>query len=120
MFYTSAEILPPEDKTARRLGGIADILFRYSRKDFNIRVGDRELRYTNHPSFVVRIDSPRTIRRLLLRPNQYAAAEAFVAGHWDIEGDFLEGLRTKNALAERAQSLRTRDKVKLLAKIFLL
>lgn len=120
MFYTSAEVLPPEDRTARRLGSIADILFRYSRKDFNIRVGDRELRYTNNPRFVVRIDSPRTIRRLLLRANQYAAAEAFVEGEWDIEGDLLEGLRTKNDLAERAETLRTGEKLKLLVKIFLL
>jgi len=114
MFYTSAEILPGEDKTARRLGRISDILFRYSRKDFNIRVGDRELRYTDSPRFVVVVDRPRTIRRLLLRPNQYAAAEAFVDQHFDIEGDLIEGLKAKNALAERAPTLRIGEKLKLL------
>ena len=59
MFYTSAEVLPQGDKTAQRLGEIADILFRYSRKDFNLRVGEREVRYTDAPRFVVVIDSPR-------------------------------------------------------------
>lgn len=114
MFYTSAEVLPREDKVAQRLGRIADILFRASRKDFNLRIGDREIRYTDNPRFVIGFDRPATIRRLLLRPNSYAAAEAFVDGHLDIEGDLLAGLRTKNALAERAETMRTGDKLKLL------
>jgi hypothetical protein len=113
MFYTSAEVFPPEDKTARRLGGVADILFRSSRKDFNIRVGEVELRYTDSPRFWLVVDRPATLRRLLLRPNQYAAAEAFVDGKLEVEGDLLEGLRTKNALAERAATLRVGDKLKL-------
>jgi cyclopropane-fatty-acyl-phospholipid synthase len=120
MFYTSAEVLPREDKVAQRLGEISDILFRHSRKDFNLRVGEREIRYTDSPRFVVVVDQPRTIRRLLLRPNQYAAAEAFVDRHFDIEGNLIEGLRTKNALAERAATLRTGEKLKLLTHLFLI
>ncbi|HKJ71314.1 MAG TPA: hypothetical protein VKA55_06140 [Gammaproteobacteria bacterium] len=114
MFYTSAEVLPSGDKVAQRLGAISDILFRHSRKDFNLRVGERELRYTDAPRFVVVVDRPRTLRRLLLRPNEYAAAEAFVDGRFDIEGDLIEGLKTKNDLAERASTLRLGDKLKLL------
>jgi len=120
MFYTSAEVLPQGDKTAQRLGEIADILFRYSRKDFNLRVGEREIRYTDSPRFVVVVDSPRTIRRLLMRGNEYAAAEAFVDRHLDIEGDLIAGLKTKNALAERAATLGPGQKFKLLIHLFLI
>ncbi|MFP4559971.1 MAG: hypothetical protein ACLFRB_05910 [Thiohalorhabdus sp.] len=114
MFYTAAEVLPQQDKVARRLGTIADILFRRSRKDFNIRVGERELRYTDSPRFVIVFDSPRTVRRLILRPNEYRAAEAFVDKHLDIEGDLIAGLKTKNALIERAPTLRLGEKLKIL------
>ena len=71
-------------------------------------------------SDVVVIDSPRTIRRLLMRPNEYTAAEAFVDRHLDIEGDLIPGLKTKNALAERAASLRPGEKLKLLIHLFLI
>ncbi|HKJ87689.1 MAG TPA: hypothetical protein VKA48_04190 [Gammaproteobacteria bacterium] len=114
MFYTAADVSPDADKVARRLGTIADILFRHARKDFNIRVGDRELRYTNHPRFVILFDSPRSVRRLLLRHNEYLAAEAFVDKRLDIEGDLIAGLKAKNALIERAPTLRLGEKIKIL------
>ena len=120
MFYTAAEVLPREDKTAQRLGAVSDRLFRNSRKDFNIRVGDYEIRYTHSPRFVLLVDRPATLRRLLLRPNHYAAAEAFVDRRLDIEGDLLEGLRMKNALAERAATLRAGEKLKLALKLALI
>ncbi|MFA9461116.1 hypothetical protein [Thiohalorhabdus methylotrophus] len=114
MFYTAADVFPQEDKIARRLGAIADILFRHSRKDFNIRVGDRELRYTDRPQFVIIFDSPGSVRRLLLRHNEYLAAEAFVNQQMDIEGDLIAGLKAKNTLIERARTLRLGEKLKIL------
>jgi hypothetical protein len=113
MFYTSAEVVPADDPVARRIGKVADSLFQYSRKDFNLRVGEREIRYTDRPQFVVVVQSPKVLRRLLIRANAYQAADAFVDGEWDIEGDLLAGLRTKNTLYQRAESLRLRDKLKL-------
>lgn len=113
MFYTAAEVAPADDRVAQRIGKIADNLFQYSRKDFNIRIGEREIRYTDKPQFVLVIASPKTLRRLLLRADAYKAADAYVDGEWDIEGDLLTGLRTKNTLYERAQNLRLRDKLKL-------
>jgi len=113
MFYTSAEVSPADDPVARRIGKIADSLFQYSRKDFNLRVGEREISYTDKPQFVIVVESPKVLRRLLLRADAYRAADAYVDGRWDIEGDLLAGRRTKNTLYERAQSLRLRDRLKL-------
>ncbi len=114
MFYTSAEVFPRDDRVARRLGKIADILFRYSRKDFNLRIGERQVRYTDSPEFVAVFDAPKTVRRLLLRPRSYKAGEAFVSQRLDIQGDLLAGLRTKNILTERSTTLRRTEKLKLL------
>jgi hypothetical protein len=114
MFYLSADVHPREDATAQRLGEIADILFRYSRKDFNIRVGQCRIRYTDHPRFTVVLDSPRTVRRLLLRRNPFLAEDTFVGGALDIEGDLIEGFKIKDDVSERQKSLRSAEKLKLL------
>jgi hypothetical protein len=113
MFYVTAEVVPQKDPVARRLGEIADILFRYSRKDFNIRIGTREIRYTAHPRFVVRVDEPRTVRELLLRPTGHRAVDAFIRGRVAVEGDLLEGLRTRSALHSRPVALRPVERLKL-------
>lgn len=117
MFYITAEVAPREDPVARRLGEIADILFRYSRKDFNIQVGEREIRYTAHPCFVVRIDRPATVRRLLARPTGNRAARAFMDGRLAVEGDLLEGLRTRRTLVQRRIPLRLSERLKLWLKL---
>ena len=114
MFYTSAEVSPQDDKVAHRLGKIADLLFRRCRKDFNIRVGEREVLYTDNPDFTAVVDSPKTVRKLLLRPQPYAAGEAFLDKRVDIEGDLLAGLRARNLLSERPPDLRRSEKLKLL------
>jgi len=114
MFYLSADVHPREDPTAQRLGEIADILFRYSRKDFNLRVGQCRIQYTDHPRFTVVLDSPRTVRRLLLRRNPFLAEDTFVDGALDIEGDLIEGLKVKNDVGERQKTLRFAEKLKLL------
>lgn len=113
MFYVTAEVVPREDPVARRLGAIADILFRYSRKDFNIRVGEREVRYTAHPRLVVHADHPRTVRHLLVRPTGTRAARAFAAGRLDLEGDLLEGLRSRSTVTDRPVPLRLLERIKL-------
>lgn len=117
MFYITAEVAPREDPVARRLGEIADILFRYSRKDFNIRVGEREVRYTAYPSFVIRVDRPTTVRGLLVWPTGNRAARAFVDGRLAVEGDLLESLRTRSALAQRRVPLRLSERLKLWFKL---
>ena len=117
MFYISADVRPREDATAQRLGQIADLLFRYSRKDFNIRVGECEIHYTDQPRFTVVVDSPRTVRRLLLRRSPYAAGEAFTAKSLEIEGDLVSGLKTKADLGDRLATLRAGEKLKILLNL---
>lgn len=113
MLYTSAEVVPPQDPTGQRLGQIADLLFRFVRKDFNVRIGDCELRYTADPRFVIVCDQPSTVRRLLLHPHPDRMQRAFIAKELDIEGDLLEGLRLKEVLTERSGQLGLRDKLRL-------
>ncbi len=110
----TAEFAPPEDPIARRIGEIADILFRDSAKEFNLRVGEREVRFTHRPRFEVVLDSPRTLRQLLLRPNEYAIGEAFIDGRFDIQGDLFAGLKAKNTLIKRAETLQLQDKLRIL------
>ena len=117
MFYISADVHPREDPTAQRLGQIADILFRYSRKDFNIRVGEREIHYTDQPRFTAVLDSPRTVRRLLLRRSPYTAGDAFVAKALEIEGDLISGLQLKSDLGNRLGTLRAGERLKILINL---
>ncbi|HKL78517.1 MAG TPA: hypothetical protein VJ985_09205 [Gammaproteobacteria bacterium] len=118
MFYLSADVHPREDPTAQKLGEVADMLFRYSRKDFNLRVGECRIEYTDNPRFTLVIDTPRTVRRLLLRRSPFATADAFIRKRVDLEGDFIEGLKLKNDLVERGRTLRPAEKLKLFFHLF--
>jgi len=114
MLYTSAEVVPPQDPTGQRLGQIADLLFRFARKDFNLRIGSCELRYTDDPRFVIVLEEPSLVRRLLVPPRSDRIQQAFVTKALDIEGDLLEGLRLKEVLTERPAQLGLWDKLRLL------
>ncbi len=114
MLYTSAEVVPPQDPRGQRLGQIADLLFRFARKDFNLRIGGCELRYTADPRFVIVLEGPATVRRLLLRPRPDRIQQAFVTKELDIEGDLLEGLRLKEVLTERSAQLGPMNKLRVL------
>lgn len=53
----------------------------------------------------VTLSSPQAIRRLLWHPGELGAAQAYVTGEIDVEGDLLEGLsRVRSSLAMRGVS----------------
>lgn len=82
------------DKTAQCCLSILDRALRnYHPRDFAVRLWDGTVwgPERGHPArFTLAIRRPEVLRKMFLAPSQLSLAEAYIAGHFDVEGDLEE------------------------------
>jgi cyclopropane-fatty-acyl-phospholipid synthase len=59
------------------------------------------------PAFLLAVNHPGALRRMLLPPSELAIAEAYIAGDLDVEGELAAAVRIADAINARLRSPRT-------------
>jgi cyclopropane-fatty-acyl-phospholipid synthase len=82
-----------------------EMLADYANQDFQVRVWDGTTWGSqDNPRFVLVLNSPEGLRRMLSSPTEVSLGEAFVAGEIDVEGDLEAAFELGDYLLSRQSS----------------
>lgn len=95
-------------ESARTLSILNKALTKYGPRDFEIKLWDG----TTVPAdsgqetrFVLSLNSPGALRRMLFPPNELALGESYLDGDWDLDGDIMAAMKLGDVFEELALGL---------------
>jgi cyclopropane-fatty-acyl-phospholipid synthase len=93
--------LPTTDHILNRTAALLDWLFPPPRT-FKVSLWDgSELPAASQPAFNLALKHPGSLRRMFMPPMELSLGEAFINGHFDIEGDIFSAFSLVDAIAAR-------------------
>jgi cyclopropane-fatty-acyl-phospholipid synthase len=98
----------PEESGAATLHALEVLLARSGPRDFAVRLWTGETLPATpgrEARFVLVLTHPGSLLRMLWPPGELTAAEAFVRGDWDVEGDLVAALSLRDRLRLGARDL---------------
>jgi cyclopropane-fatty-acyl-phospholipid synthase len=88
---------------------LAELFGPTERRDFAVRLWNAAVEMpssTSSPTFTLVLESPGSLRRMLLPPSELSIVESYLRGDIDVEGDLESASTIADALAERLRSVR--------------
>jgi cyclopropane-fatty-acyl-phospholipid synthase len=89
---------------------LAELFGPAEQRDFAVRLWNRAVETPSSNSqakFTLVLESPGSLRRMLLPPSELSMVESYLRGDIDVEGDLESASTIADALAERLRSVRT-------------
>jgi cyclopropane-fatty-acyl-phospholipid synthase len=99
---------PPSGSVAATRRALEAVLAPLEPREFAVRLWNGETLPAatgRRPRFTLVLAHPASLRRMLWPPGELTAAEAFVRGDWDVEGDLVAAIGLRERVRPRASQL---------------